>query len=45
MLRLRLSIVAGALGGVVGGSLHCLLQFDVRLNSKQNLAHPGDIVL
>jgi len=45
MLRLRLSTVAGALGGVVGGSLHCLLQFDVRLSSKQNLAHPGDIVL
>ena len=45
MLRLRLSFAIFGLCGVVEGSLHYLLQLDVRLRSGENLAHPSDIVL
>ena len=44
MRRLRLSSTITRLRKVVGGSLHCLFQQDVRLSSVEGLAHLGDVL-
>ena len=43
--RLRLPPTITWFRRVIGGSLHHLFKLDVRLGSKKDLAHLGDIVL
>jgi len=43
--RLRLFSAIAQFRGVVRESFHCLFELDVRLGSRKDFAHLGDIVL